>query len=389
MAAQVFNGSGDPNGVVIANPGDFYQDDAGKVWVNVAAPSTWSEISTGSGGGAFVFNSNGLGGAQQDNGTGNVATGANSFAAGQGSDARGTGSHAEGTSFVAASGTRAHAEGQSNAYGADAHAEGFNTFANADRSHAEGARSAADGVASHAEGADTTATGENSHAEGTGSRSIGAASHAEGNGSQASGAYAHAEGGMTVASGEGSHAEGDGTGAVGAWSHAQGSASRAARQTQFAQASGDDGGFGTQAGAAQMSRLVFRGNNLAIAAGTPFPLRYGLVPSSGFPYLDLEDLRSYDIRLTLIANGKQAVPVYSTRTIKQTFNARCVGGIATITGVGAAEDYGDVAAAGWTLTPSVSGADRNITFTFTPGGADTHTIMVEMMVEFNEVRFAA
>ena len=41
-ASQVFSGSGDPNGVVDGNPGDVYQDQTGKLWVNTVAPSTWT-----------------------------------------------------------------------------------------------------------------------------------------------------------------------------------------------------------------------------------------------------------------------------------------------------------------------------------------------------------
>jgi len=48
-ASQVFSGNGDPNGVVVGNPGDLYQDQTGRVWRNIAAPSTWSELTGGGG----------------------------------------------------------------------------------------------------------------------------------------------------------------------------------------------------------------------------------------------------------------------------------------------------------------------------------------------------
>jgi len=48
-ASQVFSGSGNPNGVVDGNPGDVYQDQTGKFWLNVAAPSTWVQLSSGGG----------------------------------------------------------------------------------------------------------------------------------------------------------------------------------------------------------------------------------------------------------------------------------------------------------------------------------------------------
>src|SRR5215831_126206 len=43
-ASQVFSGSGDPNGVVDGNPGDVYQDQTGKFWLNIVAPSTWIQL---------------------------------------------------------------------------------------------------------------------------------------------------------------------------------------------------------------------------------------------------------------------------------------------------------------------------------------------------------
>lgn len=46
-ASQVFSGSGDPNGVVFGNPGDLYQDQTGRFWLNVAAPTTWFPFPSG------------------------------------------------------------------------------------------------------------------------------------------------------------------------------------------------------------------------------------------------------------------------------------------------------------------------------------------------------
>ena len=42
--SQALSGSGDPNGVVVGNPGDTYQDQTGSLWVNAAAPSTWIQL---------------------------------------------------------------------------------------------------------------------------------------------------------------------------------------------------------------------------------------------------------------------------------------------------------------------------------------------------------
>jgi hypothetical protein len=44
-ASQSFSGTGDPNGAVVGNPGDVYQDQTGGFWVNTAAPSTWTLLS--------------------------------------------------------------------------------------------------------------------------------------------------------------------------------------------------------------------------------------------------------------------------------------------------------------------------------------------------------
>lgn len=46
-ASQTLSGTGNPNGVVDGNPGDTYQDQTGKLWVNTAAPSTWVQLATG------------------------------------------------------------------------------------------------------------------------------------------------------------------------------------------------------------------------------------------------------------------------------------------------------------------------------------------------------
>lgn len=47
MAAQLFNGSGNPNGNVFGTEGDLYQDNGGpgKLWVCTVAPTTWKEVS--------------------------------------------------------------------------------------------------------------------------------------------------------------------------------------------------------------------------------------------------------------------------------------------------------------------------------------------------------
>ncbi len=75
--------------------------------------------------------------------------------------------------------------------------------------HAEGFSTTASGSYSHAEGRDTTANGNSgSHAEGYLTTASGSSSHAEGNSTTASNDRAHAEGYLTAASGPSSHAGG-------------------------------------------------------------------------------------------------------------------------------------------------------------------------------------
>jgi hypothetical protein len=60
MASQAFSGAANPNGVVVGNPGDTYQDQTGKFWINITAPSTWVQLGSSSGGGhdLIVFRPN-------------------------------------------------------------------------------------------------------------------------------------------------------------------------------------------------------------------------------------------------------------------------------------------------------------------------------------------
>ena len=112
--------------------------------------------------------------------------------------------------------------GEINASGKVARAEGTGTAATGTGSHAEGIGSAAYGLAAHAEGNSSIASDTGSHAEGSGTAS-GVYSHAEGNATQASGIHAHAEGNTCVASGNyGAHAEGSGSVASGDRAHAEG-----------------------------------------------------------------------------------------------------------------------------------------------------------------------
>ena len=138
-----------------------------------------------------------------------AASGDDSSALGTGT-ASGTKAHAEGNSTTA-SGNQSHAEGHSTKATANqTHAEGYGSEANANGAHAEGDGSKANGIYSHAEGCETKTTGDYAHSEGKQTLANGAISHAEGNKTIASGSSSHAEGSLSEAPGYASHAEGEG-----------------------------------------------------------------------------------------------------------------------------------------------------------------------------------
>lgn len=81
-----------------------------------------------------------------------------------------------------------------NASGGYSHAEGEDTYANAEASHAEGYSSTANGMVSHAEGNNTNANGFASHSEGNGTTALRENSHAEGSFNVPDGAAVHSVG---------------------------------------------------------------------------------------------------------------------------------------------------------------------------------------------------
>lgn len=147
-------------------------------------------------------------------GGGTTASGIRSHAEGKSTVASGPESHAEG-GYTTASNTRSHAEGSNTtASGYASHAEGKLTTASGYASHAEGGDPSttgpqATGDYSHAEGyGPSTASGTGAHAEGESTTASGNSAHAEGGYTAAVGNYSHAEGQNTVAFGVGSHAAG-------------------------------------------------------------------------------------------------------------------------------------------------------------------------------------
>jgi len=152
-----------------------------------------------------------------------------SHAEGEGSstDNGGESAHAEGY-YSKAKAKYSHAEGQSTTTSAQAaHSEGQSTTASGSASHSEGQSTTASGSASHSEGTNTTANGSASHSEGTNTTANGSASHSEGTNTTASGSASHTEGSYSKATNNSAHAEGFYTTAVGKYSHASGNCTKA------------------------------------------------------------------------------------------------------------------------------------------------------------------
>ncbi len=307
-----------------------------------------------------------------------------------GSNASNGGAIADNCDYCHAEGANSFIDSNTSA----SHSEGRNTYIgqNVDGSHVEGRSATCEADYSHVEG-ESCQVGLNSfasHAEGGGC-SVGASApngHAEGTATDANGYYSHAQNGASLASGEGSHSEGDGGWALANWSRAQGSSSKSSRETQMAHGGGYSGGFGGGVGAAvaQNSWLVWRGQTAGVGINESTLLRYG-VSSGGFTNMFLEDLRAYNFTLTAVINGKQAGPVYVTRTIKKQFCMRRIAGVATLVASGADVVYGDAATATWTLTAAAVAGGLELTFD--TGAGTASQCYVSTQVEFQEVRFAA
>lgn len=151
---------------------------------------------------------------------------------------RGTGNNAVQSIASRATGQLAVAEGNNTeASGAQSHAEGGLSQATKQCAHAEGSGTYATGNYSHSEGGGSTASGDGSHAEGNGTTASGVGAHSEGGGSRATAQNAHAEGGSTTAGGQGAHAEGLGTTASATSAHSEGGGTMASNQNAHAEGS--------------------------------------------------------------------------------------------------------------------------------------------------------
>jgi hypothetical protein len=226
-----------------------------------------------------------------------LASGTRAHAEGQSTTASGQYSHAEG-GFSVASGLWGHAEGISTyAIGQTSHAEGQGSVAFGAASHAEGYYTLASSSWSHTEGLNTTASATAAHAEGYYTVASNAYAHSEGSGTQASGYSSHAEGYYTVASGYSSHAEGTGTVASGDYSHAEGESTQAL--SKASRASGwltiASGSYQTIVGQynktsdLQGAFIIGNGNpstgtrsNLVFASGSTFQVTGSIIATAGF-----------------------------------------------------------------------------------------------------------
>jgi hypothetical protein len=305
-------------------------------------------------------------------------------------DTNATDCHAEGNGHVDDGATYSHAEGHNTRVGPNVeagHAEGHNTTVLESFAHAEGEDNFIDvgSFWAHAEGVNHLVQGAASHAEGDSNVVTAAAAHAEGERNQVGGQRSHAEGWRTQTIGMASHAEGQNTIATGSSSHAQGILSNALREGQTSHASGSFQGFAIDEGNAQESVIVMREETVGFAPGDVVDLGYGVADPPTTKAIVLEDDKSYDFAVTAVIGGRQAGPVALTKTIKLSFNARRVAGVAVIAATGVGDSYGDPGTATWTLTPSAVGGD--IVLTFDTGAGPASKCFVSARVLFTEVRF--
>lgn len=432
-ASQQFSGTGNPNGVVIGNPGDTYQDETGKLWINTAAPSTWVQADVTvpavifddavAGTDSNIRSARAANQSPIDNTKGEItnfgsqdhlvnpaATGAtaNGATIGGGNDntassdfstvVGGQGNTASGFTSVSggdrttASGTGAVALGLStNASGDYSMAVGNGTSATANYANAEGSLTTASGQYSHAEGSQTTASGLYSHAEGSLTIAQGDYSHAEGSQTQATGLYSHAGGSVSVAAGDNSLAHGDtatangyasaaigeSCTATGEGSTALGAQSNALRSMQVSHAAGRF----TANGDAQSSWVEMRGSTPGAAPGEAVELKFGFSPPS--QTLQLEDGKGYTIEVSAVAKDTVAGGK-GVQSWVQRYSVRRAAGLTVIAAAGAVDQFGDAASATWTLAASVGAAPDRFVLTFTTTGAQAAARCVAK-VQFVEV----
>ncbi len=335
-------------------------------------------------------------GATVPGGDGNTASGQYSFAAGFGSTATGTGAVAIGGA-CAANGDYAVAMGNAAVASAFAVAIGDGVDATAEAASAFGNGSTATAPSSFAGGNGANASHSSSIALGNGPTASGNSSIALGNGPTASGRSSVAIGG-SITEGRDSVGIGNsrtfGTASIafgtsfssGSNSVAAGYYAVAARDGQISFASGRhrmaEGSTLSPiyGGDCQSSLIVMRAKMSGSVTNESCKFVYGDIDAPKSLYL--EDMRAYNFRVDAVAAARGGSGIIS-RSIQMSFNARCSGGVAAITGEGPWSSYGDPSAASWNISVSTNGSDRELSFFFQTG-ATTSSGSVTARVSFEE-----
>jgi hypothetical protein len=392
-AAQIFSGTGDPNGSVTANPGDIYQDENGKLWSKASGADTntgWSQVAPG----VFVAGA-GAGSVIQNNASGNATTGVDSTVCGENNQLSGEASFAEGAQNVetiAVSGPGAvanHLEGFRHAITCSApdggslnHVEGFQHSLTdggsgnpVDFNHVEGSQNT------------LTATGgliEFNHVEGTGNALLCNANEVS---------FNHVEGDShhltaTTDIVDECHVEGfDNLVTDTDICHVEGWGAHAIRSTQHVKASGTFSPVSGAAGDAQTSKLVFRGATPGIAANESVELKFS---GAGTPAIDeftLENGKYYAIEIDAVAaqNGGGTMATFRTPTVFAAFQEAGVVTVLPTPGPLTNDQNVGAGAASWTMSVSAGVGPARVVITFSTGAGITAAVRVVATVRFTEV----
>jgi len=179
------------------------------------------------------------------------------------------------------------------------------------------------------------ASGVCAYAEGSKTQAINSFAHAEGEGTLASGVRTHAEGGGTDAIGSYSHSEGFSTTALGDFSHAQGNRAIAALYAEHAEAAG----YFADQGDCQFSRVIFR----SVPAGTTDATLTELFLDGNDDELTILDEYTYACTITVV--GRQDTGVDNFMGIYHALIQRTGGGAPAL--VGAVDIVYENNAGGW------------------------------------------
>ena len=389
-ASQQFSGNGDPNGIVDGNPGDIYQDQSGKEWINTAAPSTWVQVATGP---AVFVPGAGAGSAIQNNASGNATTGVDSTVCGENNQLSGEGSFAEGTlnvETVTASGVGGasnHLEGNQNTITC-------NVTDGGGLNHVEGNRNTLTGTGNscdfnHVEGNQNTltATGgpiEFNHVEGSGNALLCNANEVS---------FNHVEGDShhltaTTDIVDECHVEGfDNLVTDTDICHVEGWGAHAIRSTQHVKASGTFSPVSGAAGDAQTSKLVFRGATPGAAPNESVELKFSGAGNPANSEFLLENGKYYAIQIDAVAaeNGGGTMATFRTATVFAAFQEAGVVTVIPSPGPLSNDENVGAGAASWNMSVSAGVGPARVVITFATGGGVTAAVRVVATVRFTEV----